>query len=163
MPNRIKIALIISFILVSLVLVFWGAYKSKNLIPEEEIISTPNSPIHIPEDASQEFGEKGGESMDAKSLKQELISPLQGQPGTIHKTDEYRIDYVPSPDTFMVEITTPDFEVVKSSVFGWFLAQGFSKNDTCNMKVLFYLNNTAKEYYNQNEQEIIFNPVFDNC
>ncbi|MEX0878063.1 MAG: hypothetical protein WDZ40_04420 [Candidatus Spechtbacterales bacterium] len=165
MPQKTKIILFLLFVTTSLALVFWGAYKTRDIIDNEpaSITNTTGSPIQIPGETVQKFNEKGNESQDAKILKQNLISPLQGNSGTIHQTTEYRIDYIPHPDTFMVEILAADFKNAQDSVFGWFLAQGFSRSDVCSMKILFYLSGAVKNYYQQNEQTIIFNPVFEHC
>lgn len=71
-------------------------------------------------------------------LKQELVEPLGGA-GTVYETDNFRIDWIPSPvDTFEAEIKTTDIVSAESQVVAWFKSKGFSETDICALPVVFY-------------------------
>lgn len=96
-----------------------------------------------------------------ESVKTKLLKPLGNQSGMIHQTQDYKIEYVKTPDVFMVEILDTDTEAVKEAATGWFKEQGLSDKGVCNLPVVFYLNSSVKEELIKNSQE--FNPTPPNC
>ncbi|MDX1608141.1 MAG: hypothetical protein R3251_02945 [Candidatus Spechtbacterales bacterium] len=169
MKQKIKIFLIAFFTIASLAILILSAYfliNPSEQPPEQggvEIGESPPSVISFPTDTAENFGKKGNESQDAKNLKENLISKLEGGSGTIYEESGYRVDYVQAADTFSIEILNPDYGTVKNLAFQWFKEKGFSDTDICEMKILFYLSRGVKTYYEQQGEALDFNPLFENC
>ncbi len=104
---------------------------------------------------------KAGLSEQDKKVRQELINSVSDKSGLINTNQLYSIEYVKSPDSFMVEILSTDVEAAKKSAASWFKQKGISGQGICNLPVVFYLNDSVKSYLQQNNQT--FNPLPEEC
>lgn len=83
-----------------------------------------------------------------------LRNPLQN-------TNEYSLEYLSSPDEFMVEIRTVDINSAKEKVIAWLKNTGLSDEGICHLPVVFYLNYaTANSLRGMNMQ---FDPLPPGC
>ncbi len=95
------------------------------------------------------------------SIRQKLISPLNGQSGDIQLTNDYDIQYLSSPDQFQVEILSTNISLAKQEAVNWFIAQGMSQDGICKLPLSFFMNHSvAQQLQGKN---ITFNPLPDNC
>lgn len=93
------------------------------------------------------------------AAKTAIITALNNQPGSPAKTDDYRIDYLPAGDLFMVEILTTNYQQAKQDAINWFLTHGFTQDGICKLPVQFYLTRDV-----QNQLKLTnFNPLPDGC
>ncbi|MBI2594913.1 MAG: hypothetical protein HYW38_01485 [Candidatus Colwellbacteria bacterium] len=99
-------------------------------------------------------------SPEKQRLKEKLVAPLGGA-GSPVITSEYRVDYLPTPDIFEVEIKSANIDNVKNKVIAWFKRQGFSEEDICNLPVTFYLSGEVVQQFEGSG--LIFNPLPDFC
>ncbi len=72
-------------------------------------------------------------------MRKKLIDSLGGKSGILQKTADYRVEYLKSPDEFMVAIRNINIGNAKKDAIDWFTSQGISKNGLCNLPVTFYL------------------------
>jgi len=94
-------------------------------------------------------------------IKTSIISSLGNDSGTVYTSpNEFRIDYVQSPDLFQIEILTTDFHKAKTDAVAWLQSQGFSTDGICKLPVTFYLNFDIKQ---QLPQGTVFQPLPDGC
>lgn len=94
-------------------------------------------------------------------IRNSLINQLNNQSGILVKTGEYQIEYVKAPDSFMVELNSIDPASAKLVATDWFKQQGLSVQGICNMPVVFYLSDQARNYLIQTGQK--FNPIPEGC
>src|SRR5205823_6339273 len=94
-------------------------------------------------------------------IKTNIINSLGNDSGIIYTSpNEFRIDYVKSPDLFQIEILTTDFTKAKVDAVAWFTSQGSSQEAICKLPVTFYLNFDIKQKL---PQGTVFNPLPDGC
>lgn len=94
-------------------------------------------------------------------IRNNLIRSLQDKSGILHQDSGYKIEYVKSPDTFMVEILVSDAEIAKTDAIAWFQEKGLSDNGICNLPVEFFLSFDVIQIYRESNQK--FNPVPKIC
>ncbi|MBI2506706.1 MAG: hypothetical protein HYW00_01025 [Candidatus Colwellbacteria bacterium] len=99
-------------------------------------------------------------SPEKQKLKEKLVAPLGGA-GSFVIAPEYRIDYLPAPDIFEVEIKDTNIDDVKNRVIAWFKQQGFNEEDICNLPVTFYLSGEVVQQYEGSG--LVFYPIPDFC
>jgi hypothetical protein len=93
--------------------------------------------------------------------RQKLLASLKESSGLVYRTENYRIEYLKSPDEFMIEVLSIDIGKAKTDAVNWLTAQGLSHSGVCNLPVIFYLNSSvAKQIRPLN---MTFSPVPDNC
>jgi len=76
----------------------------------------------------------------AEKIKQEIIKGKIGENKgvlIIFQSDTYNIEYVPTPDFFLVTLTTDQLDQSKESAQSWFKNFGLTDNDLCNLPVRF--------------------------
>lgn len=95
------------------------------------------------------------------AIRNRLLSSLNGASGYLAQTEKYRIEYVKSPDLFMVEILSIDAESAKADAENWFRDQGLSTQGICSLPVSFYLNSLVLRFFEENS--IFFNPIPEGC
>lgn len=94
-------------------------------------------------------------------IRQKLLASLKESSGLIYRTENYRIEYLKSPDQFMIEVLSIDIGKAKTDAVAWLSAQGLSHSGICNLPVIFYLSGSiAKQIRTLN---MTFSPVPDNC
>ena len=97
------------------------------------------------------------------AVKQKILSLLpQGkQSGYLYESPTVRIEYLISPDVFLVEIMTTNIGEAKTAAAAWFKSQGLSQTGICDLPISFYINKTsANELRNSN---LVFSPLPDGC
>jgi hypothetical protein len=97
------------------------------------------------------------------SAKQRILSLLSEDQtsGYVYRSPTIRVEYLSSPDTFVVEILTTNISKAKTDAVSWFQSQGLSKEGICNLPISFYLNfDIANELRNQG---ITFSPLAEGC
>lgn len=100
-------------------------------------------------------------SSQGAATKQKLLTQLGGVSGVLFTSSSVSIQYIKSPDLFQVEILSINIDSAKNESTSWFVAEGFSKEDVCNLPVSFFLNwDVANSLRNQN---IVFNPLPEGC
>src|SRR3990167_3465916 len=79
---------------------------------------------------------------DIKEIRKKVIaSQIADNHGDIllRKTDTFIIEYIPSPDLFIVTIKKDPAEEAKKQAQEWFLNFGLKQQDLCNLPVSFIL------------------------
>lgn len=162
MKNK-KMMLILAAVLVislavSLIIYFGGREKVPEITTETSPytggIKTSGPPL------DEYVSERPSLSPEKQKLKEKLVAPLDGA-GSPITTSEYRVDYLPTPDIFEVEIKNASLDAVKNKAIIWFKRQGFNEEDICNLPVIFYLSGEVVEQYQG--AGLIFNPLPDFC
>lgn len=74
-----------------------------------------------------------------REIRDQLIQALGNKSGVLDETEQYRIEYVKSPDSFMVEILDKSTEDAKLRAIEWLKSKGISDQGICNLPVVFYL------------------------
>lgn len=88
----------------------------------------------------------GSLSARGETAKQDLIDPLEGKAGTILTTELMEIGYLPPPDEMiMVFILGTSVEKIESDAIAWLLDKGLSKEDLCNLPVVFSIDSPYAE------------------
>lgn len=106
----------------------------------------------IAREASENFSslieaqESGSLSANGENVEQDLIAPLKGKAGTLLITESMEIGYLPPPDErIMVFILGTSVEQIESEAISWLLSRGFSREDLCNLPVVFSIDNPEAE------------------
>lgn len=147
--------------------VFSPSPRSRQLIPQttpfpSEIAEATSS--YAPEKLKLDYERiiaRQPLSPSDQTAKDSLLELLNNQSGILQKTDTYQIEYVKAPDSFMVELNSIDPEGTKLEVGSWFRQQGLSDQGICNLPVVFYLSQGAKDYLSRIGSS--FNPIPEGC
>jgi len=91
-------------------------------------------------------------SESAKAIKLKIISPenvssINNGDLLLAITSMYKIEYITSPDMFIVTILNTPIETAKSEAEKWFLNKGFTAGDLCNLGLRFTLDYTLIKDY----------------
>lgn len=95
------------------------------------------------------------------NIKLHLISPLKGSSGIIITTDDFIVEYLPTPQYFMIQILSNDIESAKKNAQKWFNNQGISIQGVCNLPVIFYFSERVSNYLTSNNLQ--FDPTPEGC
>ncbi|MBP9719578.1 MAG: hypothetical protein KBD46_03835 [Candidatus Levybacteria bacterium] len=96
-----------------------------------------------------------------KTVKQTIIASMNAGSESVFVSPQFRIEYIKSPDVFMVEVLDPEVTSAKKAAVDWFLQKGFSIDAVCTMPVTFYLNPAvANQLKNTNT---VFSPLAQGC
>ncbi len=155
--NKLKLALILagSFVLILLALIIFLSIKKtkpKQALPQPSI----SAKTLIPPKAEIEK-----QPQSIKEIKQKIItSPLENNAGDLilHKSDFFRISYVPILDMFFVDILKDPAQDAKKQAQNWFINFGLKQKDLCTLPVRFGLYNPELKKTNAN-----FSPLPDGC
>lgn len=90
-----------------------------------------------------------------------ITASLDGKSNIIASTNSFQIKYVNPPNEFLVEILSTDADAGKLSAISWFSQQGFSPKGVCSLKMVIYLSQIVRGYYQQHGLQ--FNPVPNGC
>jgi hypothetical protein len=66
--------------------------------------------------------------------------------GELFTSPDFVIEYIKSPNIFMVEIKTIEIERAKKAVVDWFAQQGMSQDAICNYPIDMYVSGEVKEH-----------------
>ena len=97
---------------------------------------------------------------NVETIKKEILNRKIGEDkGTIilFRTEAYIIEYIPTPDLFLVTILSTPVEQNKTVAENWFKDFGLTENEICALPVRFSLGITDPNY---NEK---FNPFPSGC
>lgn len=137
---------------------------SLNNLPD--ISKSPDNPstVYSPEDIEKDFqrleSQKPLTSADSQ-LRAQLISSLQNESGYLEENSSYKIEYVKSPDLFVVEILSENTTQSMNDAIRWFTSKGLSSAGVCDFRLMFYLNYDIAKTLVQKGQT--FNPIPENC
>ena len=103
------------------------------------------------------------QSQDDRFAKAQILSQLpEGQQsGILFSSPQIQIEYVHSPDLFMVEVLTTDIKSAKDAANVWFRARGLSQKAICTLPVEFYMNYDVANQMRQTN--VIFSPLGNGC
>ena len=146
----------IGVIIIIIITLLIGAFTSKNK-DDQTILPSP-SPIDLerfipPIDKREETPQA------VLNIKDQILQNATDDNGDkiLIQSKGYRIIYVPTLDTFLVLISKDPAETYRSEAQNYFLANGLSLTDICNLPVRFVINPEQKST-NPN-----FNYFPDNC
>lgn len=95
-----------------------------------------------------------GETLDPdiQKLRDGLIKPeniIENNNGDLLLvlTDDYRIEYIPSPDIFIATLQKEPVENNRKKAEKWFLDKGFSQENLCNLGLQFILHSSLTQDY----------------
>lgn len=94
-------------------------------------------------------------------IKQKLIAPFEGNSGIVTTTNDFRIEYLKTPQYFMVQILSNDIEAAKENLQKWFNSQGLSNEGICNLPVILYPSENVSDYLINNNLQ--FDPTPRGC
>ncbi len=139
MERKKQIILISTLLIITVaVAIVWGFNNTKEKRVAREATDNLSSLI--------EAQEKGSLSVSGENVKQDLIANLGGEAGAILITESMEIGYLPPPDErIMVFILGTSVEQIESEAINWLLSRGFSKEDICNLPVVFSIGNPAAQ------------------
>lgn len=92
----------------------------------------------------QRITSKSELSESDKRVRVQLITLAGNKSGVVHRTENYILEYVSSPNQFMAEITTVEVDSVKTQINQWLIGQGLSQDGICNLPLVLYLNSVAR-------------------
>ncbi len=96
-----------------------------------------------------------------QTVKTNLLRPLNSQSGVVASTNQFRIEYVKSPDLFMIEVRSINPNIGKNAAEQYLKDQGLSTSGVCNLPVLFYLSQQVQDDLISKGQT--FNPIPTGC
>lgn len=100
-------------------------------------------------------------SIKDESTKQRIVKSVNGKSSILITTQTFRVEYIESPDIFMVEIKTIDIGKGKSDTKEWLISQGFTPQGACELPVVYYLNlNVASQL---RDLGLTFSPLEEGC
>lgn len=144
------ILVLIAILSILIILVILSLVKKEE--GEEIVIPSPPEETNII---------KSSLSSEKEKIRQALIAPLGGEPGTITDGPDYRIDYLPAGEVFQIEIKTTYIARARDEAIAFFRGKGFNEEDICNLPVAFYL---GPEPFKELEGSgVVVNPKPDFC
>lgn len=100
-------------------------------------------------------------STDEENARRKLIAPFEGNSGRVYATNEFTINYLRTPQYFMVEILSNNTQQAKENSQNWFNEQGLSDEAICNLPAIFYISPAVGNYLASNNLE--FDPTPRGC
>lgn len=140
-----------------------------NNLPPQNTISPPirgSDPnlLFTPDTQEKNFkriAERKNLPVSEIEIKQRLILPLSGESGTVATFDDFIVEYLQTPQFFMVQLLSNDVESAKTNAQNWFNDQGITDFGICNLPVIFYISEEVSVYLQENKQQ--FNPLPRSC
>jgi hypothetical protein len=171
--KRIIAACVILFLILTVSILATGFHgNSPQVSPNTSVKSEPvstltqtNPPVTYRQDAQEKLLEIIKKRPVLKpsdnTAKQQLLKTTYKQSGILHTEDTYILEYISTPDVFMVEITTPDVHKAKWMTEEWLVSQGFSSAAMCELPVVFFLNWEVAQQ--MRPLQYSFNPLSEGC
>ena len=100
-------------------------------------------------------------SVKDESAKKRILSSIKDRSVTLRTAPTFRIEYISSPDVFMVEIKTIDIGKGKLDAKNWLISQGFTEQGACELPVVYYLNSDVSSRLR--DFGITFSPLASGC
>lgn len=95
------------------------------------------------------------------AAKQAILAPLEGNSGIVTANSSFNVEYLRTPQYFMVEILSNDTQAAKQAAQAWFNERGLSNNAICNLPVIFYVSPSVRDYLAQTNT--VFDPTLEGC
>lgn len=124
----------------------------------------PSIPAYNPTGLEKDFqriSSKKELALTDREIRDQLIQTLGNKSGVLDETEQYRIEYVKSPNSFMVEILDKSTEEAKLRAIEWFGSKGISDQGICNLPVVFYLSFEIEKQLREQGQS--FDPTIALC
>lgn len=100
-------------------------------------------------------------SVNDEAAKVKILSRINNKSSILTNNSIFRVEYIKSPDLFLVEIKTIDIGKGKSDAKNWFMAQGFTPQGACELPVVYYLSPDAASQLR--DLGITFSPLTEGC
>lgn len=147
--------------------IFFFSFQTDTPTPSNEttsISSSTSSPLIYPRDKTEKLLEivqrrKSLDSID-QEIRDELIASLGSSSGILHQTQEYSIEYVKEPDTFMVGIQTINIIPAQQQAVEWLKEKGISSDGICLLPVIFYPSFPKEDI---KVDSLLFSPIPEGC
>lgn len=122
----------------------------RNEAPQRETTSLPATPTitptvekfnYLPEETERmlEYVKKELPLSPADTaIRRRLIAEVNNESGVLYETQHFIIEYVKTPDVFMVGVKTEDIQTAREDATDWFIKQGISNQGVCRLPVVFY-------------------------
>lgn len=149
--NFLKFAIPFGFTLIALLIGAFVLFQKNNSKNPQESAATKIFPSK---------DERAKLSQDIQKIKQEIIAakiPNKGKDILLYKDAAIEIEYIPSPDIFLVKVHKEPPDTYKKQAQGWFLESGLKESGLCILPVRFVLDFKLKKA-NPN-----FSPLPDGC
>lgn len=162
----ILIIIVSTFLLLLLALIFFGLLNSSRTSPSTTTQQETIKPFYDPtqtEKGLDYFSNRKSLSQQDQKAKENLFKKLgEGEAtiGVLYSTDNFKIEYIPAPNDFEVEIKTTSIALAKNEVSSWFKSFGFTEEGICNLPVFFYLGPGVREQLLPNT---VFSPLPPGC
>ena len=172
MPNNMKLPLIALVILILVVVILFirSVFFKEAIvpspspfIPQVSISPRPFSSAQIDnfQNDYERITQRDSLSQANIRVRRTLIQSLGDKSGVLQNNENYLIEYLKTPDYFMVEIKKREIEAIKQEVLNWFISQGLDTEGFCNLPVVFYLSTELNEQLRNEGVE--FNPIPVGC
>lgn len=133
------------------------------LSSNQKQISNPSNPQVTPQNQQpilKPIETRSQLPANIQAIKKQIIDAKIGTDNgdiVLYKSADFKIEYIPTPDFFLVTIFKEPQSVNKKSAEDWFLKKGLSRSDLCNLPVRFS-NNLPNAQSQTN-----FNPFPQGC
>lgn len=94
-------------------------------------------------------------------VKQTIIAGMNQNSESVFVAPQFRVEYIKSPDVFMVEILDANIDSTKKAAVDWFLQKGFSPAAVCALPITFYLSPAVASQLKNTDT--IFSPLAQGC
>ncbi len=177
-PKRILIfifavSIVLIVFLFSLFLAFLPQSPPQQIVPTptvtapsiDELNPETNPPVKYSEKQTdkllQKVAQKTPLSETNLAVKKSIINNMNPNAETVFVTPQFRIEYIKTPDVFMVDILDTNVTTAKKAAVDWFLQKGLSPAAICTMPVTFYLSPAAAAALRG--KPTVFSPLADGC
>ena len=96
-----------------------------------------------------------------RETKARILARINNKSSILREASTFRIEYIKSPDVFMVEIRTVDIGKGKADAKNWLMSQGFTAQGACELPVVYYLSSDAASRLR--DLDITFSPLASGC
>ncbi len=135
-------------------------FPSLNATTSSEVRTFAYKPGDLKKDTDR-ITQKGELSIGDQKVRANLLQSVNRSNGVIETTNQFQIEYVPTPNLFMVELRGNNAPQSKLAAEQYFKSQGLSNYGICSLPVVFYLNQQLQNGLIASGQT--FNPVPEGC
>lgn len=138
-----------------------GALPSVSMTsPTPKIQPLVYSPGQLKKDYDRINNKKTLSERDS-SVREQLVSKADDKSGIITENTQFKLEYISSPNLFMVEVRSSDPEFGKDAAEIYLKNQGLSEQGLCNLPIIFYLSQSVQnDLLSKGET---FNPIPEEC
>lgn len=167
---KLLIVLIMIIFLLILLCVSLLKYRIVNInqgslatAPQISIQPSTSSSVYNTEKIQKDFQRiesKKSLSTTDLNVKKKIIN-TSSQSGIVKESIDFKVEYIKSADSFMIQILNNDTNQTKIAAVNWFLNLGMSSQGICNLPLVFYLSPQVTDYYRKNNLQ--FDPIPNVC